>query len=165
MYIISETKWLKYFHASLSKMQMKMPFAVHEIFTIQITHFVFTLKFIGVKMWFLNLEKIILRFFQEWHFWLVPFLFPFASPAFAFLDKLVSLTPQYEPPHPPPTPPITLQFDQYLGIKYLRNNATTDNLNDGRLEKNHGKNQGKLQFLSTWAYQNHKNNSSAFRTE
>lgn len=44
-------------------------------------------------------------------------------------------------------------------------NATTYNLNDGRLEKNHGKNQGKLQFLSTWAYQNHKNNSSAFRTE
>ena len=50
MYIISETKWLKYFHASLSKMQMKIPFAVQEIFTIQITHFVFTLKFIGVKM-------------------------------------------------------------------------------------------------------------------
>lgn len=119
MYIISETKWLKYFHASLSKMQMKIPFAVHEIFTIQITHFVFTLKFIGVKIWFLNLEKIILRFFQEWHLWLVPFLFPFASPAFAFLDKLVSLTPQYEPPHPPPTASITLQFDQYLGIKYL----------------------------------------------
>ena len=93
MYIISETKWLKYFHASLSEMQMKIPFAVHEIFTIQITHFVFTLKFIGVKIWFLNLEKIILRFFQEW--------------------------PQYEPPHPPPTAPITLQFDQYLGIKYL----------------------------------------------
>ena len=128
MYIISETKWLKYFHASLSKMQMKIPFAVQEIFTIQITHFVFTLKFIGVKMWFLNLEKIILRFFQEWHLWLVPFLFPFASPAFAFLDKLVSLTPQYEPPHPPPTAPITLQFDQYLGIKYLRHTLFSNSL-------------------------------------
>ena len=67
MYIISETKWLKYFHASLSKIQMKIPFAGHEIFSIQITHFVFTLKFIRVKIGFLNLEKIILRFFQEWH--------------------------------------------------------------------------------------------------